>query len=405
MIYKMIWRNLWRNSRRTLITMASVMFAVLLSVLMKSLQEGVFDNLIKNIVSYYSGYIQVHKKGYWDERILDNVFEYDKAIDAALQKPDFVTALVPRIESFALSSSGKTTFGCMVIGTEPERENMLTQLNSKVTKGSYFDNDKENAALLGEGLAKKLHVDVNDTIVLLSQGYHGSIAAGKYPVKGLVHFGSPQLNETSVYLPLITAQNWLSAEGNITSLAIGLDDPEQLEQKSEQLKHKLNKDYEVMTWKEMMPEIENHIKADTGGFYIMIGILYMVIAFGIFGTILMMTNERQYEFGMLVAIGMKKRQIALMLLGESLLIAMLGTFAGMAISLPVVIYFSKFPIRFSGQIARAYEQFGFEAIFPSVVKADIFITQALIVLTIALILGLYPLYYVNRLNVIKAMRK
>ncbi|MGZ5243151.1 MAG: ABC transporter permease [Bacteroidia bacterium] len=401
----MIWRNLWRNSRRTLITMASVMFAVVLSVLMKSLQEGVFDNLIKNMVSYYSGYIQVHKNGYWDERIIDNVFPYDKSIDASLHQPEFVTALVPRIESFALTSSGKTTFGCMVIGTQPERENMLTKLKSKVTKGSYFINEKENAALLGEGLAKKLNVGVNDTIILLSQGYHGNIAAGKYPVKGLVHFGSPQLNESSVYLPLSTAQNWLSAEGNITSIAIGLDDPEKLEQKSLQLKKKLNKDYEVMTWEEMMPEIENHIKADTGSFYIMIGILYMVIAFGIFGTILMMTNERQYEFGMLVAIGMKKRQIALMLLGESLLLTMLGTLTGMALALPVVIYFSEYPIRFSGQMSRAFEEFGFEPIFPAIVKADIFITQALIVLALALIVGLYPLYYINRLNIIKAMRK
>ena len=74
MIGKLTWRNLWRNHRRTLITMASISFAVVLAVLMKSLQKGVFDNLIQNVVSFYSGYVQVHKKGYWDEQVIENSF-------------------------------------------------------------------------------------------------------------------------------------------------------------------------------------------------------------------------------------------------------------------------------------------------------------------------------------------
>ena len=46
----------------------------------------------------------------------------------------------------------------------------------------------------------------------------------------------------------------------------------------------------------------SQMDADNKSGMIMIGILYLVIAFGVFGTVLMLTAERRREFGVLVAI-------------------------------------------------------------------------------------------------------
>jgi ABC-type antimicrobial peptide transport system permease subunit len=163
--------------------------------------------------------------------------------------------------------------------------------------------------------------------------------------------------------------------------------------------------YEIMPWQEMMPEIANHIKADGFSFYIFSGILYLIIGFGLFGTILMMTVERMYEFGMLIAIGMKKSKLKIILLGETFLITLLGVVLGMLLSMPSVIYLQEKPIRFSGEIAKAYEQFGFEALFPAEFDLNIFFTQSLIVLFMAILIGLYPLWFVSGLNPVNAMKK
>ena len=80
-LIKMAWKNIWRNRNRTIITTSSIFFAVILSVLTTSLQQGAFDNLVKNVVSFYTGYIQVHKAGYWDEQILDNSFESNDKVE------------------------------------------------------------------------------------------------------------------------------------------------------------------------------------------------------------------------------------------------------------------------------------------------------------------------------------
>lgn len=404
MITKLIWRNLWRNSRRTLITMVSIAFAVMFAILMQSLQDGVFNNLIKNVVNYYSGYLQVHQKGYWDEQILDNSFTGDTTLLTQLQKNKAVTEVVPRLETFVLASNKNITKGCMLVGTDTEKENNLTQLKNKLIKGAYFENEEE-AVLLSEGLAKRLQLDVNDTIVLYGQGYQEVMAAGKYKIKGLLHLASPEMNDSFVYLPLKACQHFLSADDRYTTISLGITNPDALEPLKKEISQSISAAYEVMTWQELMPDIANHIKADGFTFYIFSGILYLIIGFGLFGTVMMMTVERKFEFGMLLAIGMKKSQLKRILLSETILIAFCGVLLGMALSFPLVYYLQENPLRLTGDLAKSYEQFGFEAIFPTEINATIFMTQSLIVLVMTIAIGLYPLWFVNGLNSVKAMKK
>lgn len=404
MITKLTWRNLWRNRRRTLITMTSVTFAVFLAILMQSFQKGIFDNLVNNVVSFYYGYIQVHKQGYWDEQVLDNSFRLDDSLLMKLSNNPDIKGITPRIETFLLASVGNTTKGCMLVGTDPVKENRLTGLKDKIVEGKYFTNN-EQAVLIAEGLAGRLKLSIDDTIILFGQGYHGAMAAAKYPVRGIIRFGSPALNDGLLYLPLTQAQFFLSAEDMLTSLAVGIYEPGKMQAIQQQLLLVIGKEYEVMNWKELMPDIANHIKADGSNFYIFTGVLYLIIAFGIFGTILMMTAERQYEFGMLIAIGMKKISLGKMLLVETLLITLLGVILGLLISLPLVFYFNEAPLRITGKMAEAYERFGFEALFPTAVDSSIFITQSFIVLAIAFLIGLYPLWHVGTINPVLAMKK
>ena len=102
---------------------------------------------------------------------------------------------------------------------------------------------------------------------------------------------------------------------------------------------------------------------------------------------------------------MKKNKLKLILLGETFLITLLGVVLGMLLSLPSVLYLQEKPIRFSGEIAKAYEQFGFEAIFPTEFNPIIFISQSLVVLCMSILIGLYPLWFVSGLNPVEAMKK
>ena len=97
---KLAWRNLWRNKRRTLITVSSIFIAVLLSALMKSMQEGSYESMVDMAVKFYSGAIQVHKDGYWENQTLNNSLEVDDSLIKALDNVEHINFYTPRIESF-----------------------------------------------------------------------------------------------------------------------------------------------------------------------------------------------------------------------------------------------------------------------------------------------------------------
>ena len=404
MLLTLAWRNIWRNRSRSLITMTSVASAVLLATLTVSLQKGVFDNLIANVVSFYTGYVQVHRTGYWKEQNLENTFPLsDSLVTKVLETPG-VRHCTPRIEAFALFSSGEKTKGCMVTGIAPESENLVTRLKSKLVAGEYLT-DSSRQLLVGEGLAKRLGASVGDTLVLLGQGYFGSTAAGKFELGGLLHFGSPELNDRLVFMPLARAQEWLDAPGMATTLVISPENPSKSTLAAIGLRHLLPQDeFEVMRWEEMMPDIEEHIRTDTASSKIVLGVLYLLISFGIFATLLMMLIERRREFGMLVALGMKKAQLAKVVLAESVMLTLTGCFAGLLFSLPVVWWLREHPIRIGGETAKIYEKFGFEAVFPAAFETSVFLEQAFVVLAVGLVLAIYPVMNVMRLKPVEAMR-
>ena len=137
-LLKMAWRNLWRNRRRTLITVASIFFGVLLSTFMTSMQEGTYSKMIDNVVRFYTGYIQVHHPGYWENKTIDYTFAPGDSLKQVLASDPQITSFVPRLESFTLMSYGNSTKGAALIGIDPEKEDKMTKLSNWIEEGAYL---------------------------------------------------------------------------------------------------------------------------------------------------------------------------------------------------------------------------------------------------------------------------
>ena len=466
---KLAWRNLWRNRRRTMITSASVLFAVLFALLFRSLQLGSYDHMYKNAIESYTGYIQVQQKDFWDEKIVDNSFEYDLQLEEQILDDENVSATVPRFESFALASNGPQTKGVMVMGVDPEREIHLSnvldrmvryrltpeviksietdpripekvkellpvfentaytnaarlQLDLKISdkdapkimpaieNHSHFENGRiqmgEPGVWVGDKLSSYLQLGMGDTIVLLSQGYHATTAAGKYEIKGIVKMPLPDLDNKIVYLPLDICQDLYNADNMLTSLALAVKNTQKkaINETLRRISSLVTDNQKVMEWREMNEVMVSQMEADDKSGMIMIGILYLVIAFGIFGTVLMLTAERKREFGVLVAIGMQKKKLASIMTLEMLLIGFLGILAGSALASLVILYGADHPIIFKGEMAKMFEDYGFE---PKMVFWGIdtyYIWQVIIVSIMVLIAIIYPLKKIFGMNVVNALR-
>jgi ABC-type lipoprotein release transport system permease subunit len=259
--------------------------------------------------------------------------------------------------------------------------------------------------MIAEGLASILKVGIGDSIVLYGQGYHGVTAAAQVPVEGIVKFTLPFLNKMMAYLSLDYSQWLYGAPSRITSLSLMIDEPTKINSIHSEVVKVFDEKYEVMMWPEMMPELVQGIEVDNVGGIIMLGILYLVIGFGIFGTVMMMTAERTKEFGILIAVGMKKWRLSFVSLLESLFLSFIGVLAGTIVSIPILYYYNQNPIPLTGEMADVMLKFGLDPIIPFRFAANIFIDQFLTVLVIAMISSLYPLSYISKLQPVKAMRK
>ena len=404
MYLKLAWRNIWRNKRRTMITLASIAFAVFFASITQSMQLGTYANMISNSVRFYTGYAQIHKSGYWEEKSLDNSFALSDNVEKALIASESVVSMVPRIESFSLISFGEKAKGAMLIGIDPSKENDLTSLKEKLVQGQYLT-DNENSLIMGQGLADYLDVKIGDTLALIGQGYHGMNAVGKYGVKGIIETPIAAFNDQAVYLPLAEAQYYFGMEDQITSLALNVNDFSKLDQLKNEVDAKINSDnYEVMTWREMMPELVQQIELDYASGKIILYVLYVIIGFGMFGTILMMAKERTYEFGILVAIGMRRRRLKLLSVFEMIILSFTGVAIGTAISYPVMALLHFNPIPLTGEFAEVYKKFGIEPVLNFSISPIIFIDQATIILILSMFLGIYPIWHIGRLKVVEAIR-
>jgi ABC-type lipoprotein release transport system permease subunit len=467
--YQLAWKNLWRNKRRTFITAASVFFAVFFALVMRSFQLGAYDRLFKNVIESYSGYLQLQNIDYFDDPNLDNSFEIDQVLIDQIKKDPNVKDVVPRLESFALAAAGSHTQGVIVLGIIPEGEEKVMNISKKLVKykltneaierikneslpdhtkklldlftneayssearlmtdfsigdadsaailtafrkyasfkNAFLTGKETNDVVIGDGLSDYLKATVGDTIVLIGQGYHGTTAAGKYVVKGIIKLSSPDIDNIILYLPIESARELYAAPGMATSAVISLksNDDDDILQTGNRLKNIVSDPMTIKTWQELNALMVNQMEADNRSGMIMIAVLYLVIAFGVFGTVLMMMAERKREFGMLVSIGMQKRKLAKVVSLEMLFIGFLGVAAGVAGSLPIVFYGHFHPLRFTGEFARMYEDYGFEPVMPTMLPDTFYMWQIVVVLIILVIAIIFSTRKIFRMNVINAMR-
>jgi len=403
-LFKLSWRNIWRNRRRALITIASVFFAVFFCTLMLSFQSGVWEKMIDNTLRTQTGHIQIHGKGYWNDRSIDNFMMLSDSVISSLKTIPNVTNVSPRIETFAMASFGMLSRGISVIGISPKREAEKSNLPIRLVQGEYLS-ETDDGVLVGEGLCRYLRVGLGDTLAFLGQGWRGSTAVGLYPIRGILRMPLTDMDNGLAYMSLSAAQEFIDMPNGYSGILIALNNDRRLNQTMEEVKAKLDtptsklSDFEVLSWHYTMKDLLRSAEADKAFSKIILFILYLIVGFGILGTVIMMTNERKREFAILISLGMKRGLLQLVFTIELLLMALCGVLASLVLTIPFVWWFHTHPIQLTGNMAKMYADYGMEPVMPMSADPAIFWTQIVIIFVMACITLIYPYYVIRKLKI------
>lgn len=402
-IFKLAFRNLWRNKRRTLITAASVMFAAFFAISLSSVRKGIWTNTIDGMLQSYTGHIQIHADGYQENQSIDLLISEPEELMKKLQRDRSVDKMMRRLENFALISTGNKTKGALIAGVDPEEAAQFVENSMFLETGEWIRPGK-NEAVVGTDLARNTGQTPGDTLIAISRGYRGNNAVGQFVIRGIADFGNPELNNQLIYIPLDIAREFYAAPDMISSLILTTDDIDKVTETVSRLTSGLeDESLEAITYRELIPSLIEAEALDRISARMILYILYILISFGILGTVMMMVKERQYEFGVLKAVGVRSAQLFKMVFTEILAIGVMGVAAGMIFSYPVVEFFHRHPVRLSDKYQETYERFNMQPLLTAVYSADIFLEQALVVLVMISLISLYPYFSLKNLHPVKAM--
>ncbi|AJR09236.1 ABC transporter permease [Photobacterium gaetbulicola] len=403
MLLKLAWRNIWRQKKRTLLTASALALALALSLFMRSLQEGTYANNIENAARFYTGLIQLQHPEFAESHSIDDLLVMDESFLQPVLANVHINRVLPRIESFALAASADKSKGVMVLGVDTVAEDSYSGISNRLIRGAFLAPDDQQV-LVGEGLARYFGLDVGDELILYGQGYRGQTAAGLYRIKGILDFPVAQLDNQLVYMPIALAQTLYSTGEQVTAWVMDVKPLAQLQPTVDLLGEAYRSEVNVRDWQDLAPEMAQQILMDKAGGIFIMYLLYGVVGFGLFATLLMMTLERQREFGVMLATGMLKRKIIALLGLESLMIGWLGIAMGMAITLPVLIWFYFNPIELTGETAELVLEMGWEPILPMSLDPVLMLNQMVIVLGLLAICLIYPMWRIRRLDVVRALK-
>jgi ABC-type lipoprotein release transport system permease subunit len=401
-------RNLWRNPRRTLLTVGATVFAVALTMLFESMASGMHKRWIEYIVRLYPGHVEVMARGYRDHRTLDYGIRLTGDRVRALDRLEGVEGWAPRVEAWALAmpdEEGALGRAGMLIGVDPERERGLSRLGGSIREGRFLDGTSERGVVLGTRLARAMGVGVGDPLILLSTDYYGSQAADRFQIVGTAEVGNPEFDGALILLRLDGIRRFLDYGDHMSHVAFFAERAQSSEELARELSGLFDStDYDVVSWRQLLPDLDQLLLLDDVGNRFNLAILILVAGFGLLNTVLMSVFERVREFGVMRAMGARPRTLFGVVLLEATMLAVIGVIVGVAVAVPIILWFEGSPIRVTGEWAQMYELFQLEPIIAFDLERKNFLGTPLVMFAVALLAALPPAIRASRGHPVDAIR-
>jgi len=378
--------------------MASVFFAVFFCVLLLGFQNDAWQRMADNTLKTQTGHLQIHAKEYWEDKTMEHFMSMDAATLAKLEALPEVTNVSPRVETFALASSSSVSKGVAVLGVSPSKEAQKSSLPSKLIRGEYLSEDDEGI-LLGERLSQYLKVDVGDSLAMIGQGYQGASAVGLFPVRGIARLVFPEVDKGLVYMTLPAAQRFIDMPDGYSGVFISIKDNKRLDKAMREVEQSVDlQKLDVYSWHFTMGRLLEQAETDKAFGKLTAFIMYILVGFGILGTVIMLTNERRREFGVMVSLGMSRMKLSAVVVLELLWMSLLGVVLALAVSMPIGQWFSANPVPISGALAQMYLEVGMEPLLGLSVQWADFGGQALAVFVMVVLAATYPVRKIMKLK-------
>ena len=349
---KLAWRNLWRNRRRTYITLSAIVFGVFLSVITMAMQDRNWDDMIRLAARLGAGHVTIQHPEYLDSPTLTRTVQGTERLKRLAAEDERVVRVVDRITGFNLLSTARENIGAGFIAVSPEQEDEETlSFLEAIVEGEFFSSSTDTGIILGERLASNLDVELGSRVVYTLTDKEGEIVSALARVSGIVRTGSPSVDANICLLPIGTLREVVGfAPDEAIQVAAFVEDQRVSDAVVADLGASVPEGAAVLAWHELQPDLAVFIAMKVGGAKVIMLVLAVLVAAGIFNTLFVSVMERVREFGIMLAVGYSPGQLFRLVMLESTWLAVVGLAAAAVVTIGPYLYLASTGIDVSALI-------------------------------------------------------
>ncbi|MEP6998195.1 MAG: ABC transporter permease [Betaproteobacteria bacterium] len=400
-MFKLALRNIFRHRFRTAVTLAAIVFGVCGLVLSGGFVRDIFIQLAEALIHSQSGHLQVSPTGYFSygsrspEKYVIEAPDRLQAVIAAMPQVDDV---LMRVHFSGLLNNGRTDWPIIGEGVQASKESKLSSFMHIVAGRQLTDAD-DFGALVGQGVAQALKLAPGDRVTVLLSTADGALNNIDLEVIGVFQSFSKDFDARAIRIPLKAAHELLGSQG-VNTLVVSLKRTSDTERVAAALRATLPPPkFEVRTWVQLNDFYEKTIALYEQQFGFLQLIILAMVLLSVANSVNMSVFERVGEFGTMVALGNRARQVRGLIFTETAMVGMIGGLLGLALGIALALLISAIGIPMPPPPNANLGYTGFIRVVPGVLALAFAVGLAA-----TLLAAILPAVRVSRMPVVDALR-
>lgn len=398
------WRNIWRSRTRTLVVIGATIAGIWALVFLLGFFRGQIANYVGSVIQNETSHLQFHHPKFKDDFESRHYMQDAEGLQHDLEQDQRVKAVAPRVILSGMLGSSNAAQGVMVRGISASHEQGVTGLHDKIVEGTPIDTSRKNQMMISLRMAEKLKVKLRSKVVLTFQNTDGDISSAAFRVCGLYKTNKRINDELYVYADIEDLRRLAVISPDAShELAVVLHEFDAVESMVEMLSAQ-HPQHLVETYAQLSPDLELMNTQIRISMTLMTTIFMLALIFGIINTMLMAVLERTRELGMLMAIGMNKLKVFLLVCIETIIVSIFGAPIGMFLGFLTIRYLNYRGIDLS-RWSNALEEFGMSDLVRPFLPWQTYLMIAGAIVITGLLASIYPSLKAIRLRPVEALRK
>ncbi|MCB9120466.1 MAG: ABC transporter permease [Caldilinea sp.] len=400
-LWVIAYRDLIRNRRRTFFTLLAVALGLALLIVLNGFIAGILDDALQNSIRLQTGHVQVRAETYEDSRRSlqwKDLVEQPGEIAAQAATMPEVAAATPILWADTILNTSSESVGMQLYGIEPDSA-FYDPIRASLVGGNFIEANDRGGVMIGKRMADSLGLKLGENVSLTTINADGVPEEGIFAIRGIFDSGVLVYDEATVFMPIAKAQSFALTGDRASTIIMLLHDENDADQVAAAV---TAPDLQALTWRELNAVFLETMGTAMSFYWILDGIVMLIVAVIIANTLLMAVFERIREMGILSALGMKRRQVMQMMIFEASIISLAGIILGLAIGLGFVALLTQNGF-VMGEMAGSTPTIPLSAVVYAKFAPETFAWLAVWTFIIALLASLYPAWFAARLEPVKAL--